>query len=238
MAHLARAERRRGSPPIAGARGRGPPNPPAAAARGLSRRSQRGGEGAGGALRRWRRCAGAASTPCLGRMATWIAPNSGGPRAWASAPCKRRKHDVSQPTLPASLLSMASKVQTAGPLLLKAAQCTLASAASACAGLVSAPSPACWLGLAPRRATSGRLRPPCPPRPPGLDSDSFPLRKPAKTRAQRQARGAKTRFLKCRTNDVKSTNPCQCQWSGLPVDSPAGRRAGRLPGLSRSALSP
>ena len=41
MAHLARAERWFGSPPIAGARGRGPPIPPAAAARGLSRRSQR-----------------------------------------------------------------------------------------------------------------------------------------------------------------------------------------------------
>ena len=36
---------------------------------------------------RWRRGAGAASTPCLGRMATWITPNSGSPRAWASAPC-------------------------------------------------------------------------------------------------------------------------------------------------------
>jgi len=41
MAHLARAERRRGSLPIAGARRR--PSPPAVAARGLSRRSQREG---------------------------------------------------------------------------------------------------------------------------------------------------------------------------------------------------
>ena len=36
--------------------------------------------------RRWRRGTGAASTPCLGRMAVWIAPNRGSPRAWASAP--------------------------------------------------------------------------------------------------------------------------------------------------------
>ena len=40
----------------------------------------------GGALEA-RRVLGAASTPCLGRMATWIIPNSGSPRAWASAPC-------------------------------------------------------------------------------------------------------------------------------------------------------
>ena len=38
MAHLARAERWRGSPPTAGGRGRGPPIPPAAAARALSPR--------------------------------------------------------------------------------------------------------------------------------------------------------------------------------------------------------
>ena len=36
---------------------------------------------------RWRRGAGAASTPCSGRMATAIAPNSVSPRARASAPC-------------------------------------------------------------------------------------------------------------------------------------------------------
>ena len=42
MAHLDRAERRLGSPPRAGARGSGPPIPPAAAARALSRRSKRG----------------------------------------------------------------------------------------------------------------------------------------------------------------------------------------------------
>ena len=49
---------------------------------------------------RWRRGAGAASTPCSGRKAARIAPNSGSPRAWASEPscggCTR-----SQPTLPA-----------------------------------------------------------------------------------------------------------------------------------------
>jgi hypothetical protein len=35
---------------------------------------------------RCRRGAGAASTSCLGRMASWIAPNRGSPRRWASAP--------------------------------------------------------------------------------------------------------------------------------------------------------
>jgi len=35
---------------------------------------------------RWRRGAGADGTPCCGRMAPKIAPNSGRPRAWASEP--------------------------------------------------------------------------------------------------------------------------------------------------------
>ena len=35
---------------------------------------------------RWRRGAGAASTPCLRRMAAGIAANRGSPRGWASAP--------------------------------------------------------------------------------------------------------------------------------------------------------
>jgi hypothetical protein len=51
--------------------------------------------------RRWRRGTGAASTPCLGRMAVWIAPNRGSPRAWASAPSCGGGAS-SQPTLPAS----------------------------------------------------------------------------------------------------------------------------------------
>jgi len=46
-----------------------------------------------------RRGAGAASTPCSGRMATWIAPNSGSPRAWASAPGSG-DGTRPQPTLP------------------------------------------------------------------------------------------------------------------------------------------
>ena len=53
---------------------------------------------------RWRRGTGAASTPCLGRMATWIIPNSGSPRAWASAPSCGGGAS-SQPTLPASIFS-------------------------------------------------------------------------------------------------------------------------------------
>ena len=40
------------------------------------------------------------TTPCLGRKAAWIAPNSGSPRSWASAPCGGAS---SQPTLPASI---------------------------------------------------------------------------------------------------------------------------------------
>jgi len=69
MAHLARAEGRRGSLPLAGARGRGPPSPPA--------RSEQGA----------RRC---------------FEPNSGSPRAWASAPFSGGG-TRSQPTLPASI---------------------------------------------------------------------------------------------------------------------------------------
>ena len=52
--------------------------------------------------RRWRRGAGAASTPCLGRTAPWIAPNRESPRAWAWAPCSGGGTSP-QPTLPASI---------------------------------------------------------------------------------------------------------------------------------------
>ena len=49
---------------------------------------------------RWRRGAGADGTPCWGRKAARIAPNSGSPRAWASKPsCGGGMR--SQPTLPA-----------------------------------------------------------------------------------------------------------------------------------------
>ena len=57
--------------------------------------------------RRWRRGAGAASTPCLGRTAPWTAPNRGSPRAWASAPCSGGGAS-SQPTLPASIFNKLS----------------------------------------------------------------------------------------------------------------------------------
>ena len=57
---------------------------------------------------------GAASTPCLGRMATWIAPNSGSPRAWASAPCSG-DGTRSQPTLPASKASKRRDRRTVTP---------------------------------------------------------------------------------------------------------------------------
>ena len=95
---------------------------------------------------RWRRGAGADGTPCSGStgVAAWIAPDSGSPRAWASEPsCGGGMR--SQPTLPARRApgcalrraGGAARTRRAGPLLLKAPQCTLASAASAC--LLDAP---------------------------------------------------------------------------------------------------
>ena len=92
MAHLAQAEWRRGSPPIAGARGRRPPSPPAAAARALSRRStgsrRRAQEGDlfGGAARAPR----AGSTPLFAENAGLVSLGTLEP-AHAPAPAAPRR---------------------------------------------------------------------------------------------------------------------------------------------------